>query len=55
MLMENFPIVPNLWDYFEKQWRDKTHMWIVGHHNLPYARQYIIVIVENYHSNWKAI
>lgn len=53
--MKDFPIVPNLRDYFEKQWCDKTHMWIVGRRNLPYASQYITATLENYHSNLKAI
>ena len=29
-------------------------MWVVGHHNLPYAGQDTNVAIESYHSNLKA-
>ena len=52
-LMESFPIVNNFWAYFNKQWADKTHMWVVGHRNLPYAGQDTNAAIESYHSNLK--
>ena len=54
-LMENIPIVPSLWDYFEKQWGDKTHMWVGGHRSMPYVRQNINATVESYQTNLKAL
>ena len=53
-LMDSFPIVSNFWSYFNKQWGDKTHMWVVGHRNLPYAGQDTNAAIESYHSNLKA-
>ena len=53
-LMESFPIVSNFWSYFQSQWGDKTHMWVVGHRNLPYAGQDTNAAIESYHSNLKA-
>ena len=53
-LMDSFPIVNNFWAYFQKQWADKTHMWVVGHRNLPYAGQDTNAAIESYHSNLKA-
>ena len=53
-LMDSFPIVSNFWAYFDKQWGDKTHMWVVGHRNLPYAGQYTNAAIESYHFNLKA-
>ena len=53
-LMDCFPIVSNFWAYFYKQWADKTHMWVVGHRNLPYAGQDTNAAIESYHSNLKA-
>ena len=53
-LMDSFPIVSNFWAYFIKQWGDKTHMWVVGHCNLPYAGQDTNTTIEGYHSNLKA-
>ena len=53
-LMESFPIVTNFWAYFNKQWSDKTQMWVVGHRNLPYAGQDTNAAIESYHSNLKA-
>ena len=53
-LMDSFPIVSNFWAYFQKQWADKTHMWVVGHRNLPYAGQDTNAAIESYHSNLKA-
>ena len=53
-LMERFPVVSNFWDYFIKQWADKTPMWVVGHRNLPYAGQNTNAAIESYHSNLKA-
>ena len=53
-LMDSFPVVSNFWDYFNKQWADKTPMWIVGHRNLPYAGQDTNAAIESYHSNLKA-
>jgi hypothetical protein len=29
-------------------------MWVVGYHNLPYARQDTTATIENYHPNLKA-
>ena len=53
-LRGNFPIVNNFWAYFYSQWADKTHMWVVGHRNLPYAGQDTNAAIESYHSNLKA-
>ena len=53
-LRDSFPIVSNFWDYFDKQWGDKTEMWVVGHRNLPYAGQDTNAAIESYHSNLKA-
>ena len=53
-LMECFPVVSNFWAYFNKQWADKTHMWVVGHRNLPYAGQDTNAAIESYHSNLQA-
>jgi hypothetical protein len=53
-LRESFPIVSNFWAYFDKQWADKTQMWVVGHRNLPYAGQDTNAAIESYHSNLKA-
>ena len=53
-LRDSFPIVNNFWAYFDKQWADKTHMWVVGHRNLPYAGQDTNAAIESYHSNLKA-
>ena len=53
-LEDSFPIVNNFWAYFNKQWADKTHMWVVGHRNLPYAGQDTNAAIESYHSNLKA-
>ena len=53
-LMDCFPVVSNFWAYFIKQWGDKTHMWVVGHRNLPYAGQDTNAAIESYHSNLKA-
>ena len=53
-LMDRFPIVNNFWAYFDKTWGDKTHMWVVGHRNLPYAGQDTNAAIESYHSNLKA-
>ena len=53
-LMDSFPVVSNFWDYFNKQWADKTPMWVVGHRNLPYAGQDTNAAIESYHSNLKA-
>jgi len=53
-LRESFPIVSNFWAYFDKQWGDKTHMWVVGHRNMPYAGQDTNAAIESYHSNLKA-
>lgn len=53
-LRDSFPIVSNFWAYFDKQWADKTHMWVVGHRNLPYAGQDTNAAIESYHSNLKA-
>ena len=53
-LMDSFPIESNFWAYFNKQWADKTHMWVVGHRNLPYAGQDTNAAIESYHSNLKA-
>ena len=55
-LRDSFPIVDHFWAYFDKQWGDKTHMWVVGHRNLPYAGQdtNAAIIIESYHSNLKA-
>ena len=33
---------------------DKTHMWVVGNRNLPYAKQDTNAAIESYHSNLKA-
>ena len=52
-LRDNFPIVSNFWAYFNKQWEDKTHMWVVGHRNLPYVGQDTNAAIESYHSNLK--
>jgi hypothetical protein len=53
-LRKCFPIVNNFWTYFDKQWADKTQMWVVGHRNLPYAGQDTNAAIESYHSNLKA-
>ena len=53
-LMESFPVVSDFWAYFNKQWADKTHMWFVGHRNMPYAGQDTNAAIESYHSNLKA-
>jgi hypothetical protein len=53
-LKDSFPIVSNFWAYFDKQWGDKTHMWVVGHCNLPYAGHDTNAAIESYHSNLKA-
>ena len=53
-LRDSFPIVSNFWSYFDKQWAVKTHMWVVGHRNLPYAGQDTNAAIESYHSNLKA-
>jgi hypothetical protein len=53
-LRESFPIVSSFWTYFDKQWADKTPMWVVGHRNLPYAGQDTNAAIESYHSNLKA-
>ena len=52
--MNRLPIVNNFWTYFTKPWTNKTHMWIVGHWNLPYTRLDTNAAIENYHSNLKA-
>jgi hypothetical protein len=44
----------SFWAYFNKQWADKTHMWVVGHRNLPYVGQDTNATIETYHSNLKA-
>ena len=53
-LVDSFPVVSSFWAYFNKQWADKTHMWVVGHRNLPYAGQDTNAAIESYHSNLKA-
>ena len=53
-LRDSFPIVNNFWAYFDKQWADKTHMWVVGHRNLPYVGQDTNATIESYQSNLKA-
>ena len=53
-LRDSFPIVSNFWAYFDRQWANKTHMWVVGHRNLPYAGQDTNAAIESYHSNLKA-
>ena len=53
-LVDRFPVVTNFWAYFNKQWADKTPMWVVGHRNLPYAGQDTNAAIESYHSNLKA-
>ena len=53
-LMDRFPVVDSFWAYFNKQWADKTPMWVVGHRNLPYAGQDTNAAIESYHSNLKA-
>ena len=53
-LRDSFPIVSTFWAYFDKQWAEKTHMWVVGHRNLPYVGQDTNAAIESYHSNLKA-
>ena len=53
-LMDSYLAVSNFWAYFNKQWVDKTHVWVVGHRNLPYAGQDTNAAIESYHSNLKA-
>ena len=53
-LKDSFPIVNNFWAYFDKQWADKTHMWVVGHRkNMPYVGQDTNAAIESYQSNLK--
>ena len=53
-LMASYLAVSNFWAYFNKQWVDKTHVWVVGHRNLPYAGEDTNVAIESYHSSIKA-
>jgi len=38
----------------KSKWLPKIGMWVVGYHNLPYARQDTNATIENYHPNLKA-
>lgn len=47
ILRDNFPIVLKFWACFDKQWVEKIQIWIVGHCNLPYARQEMNVAIQS--------
>ena len=36
------------WDYMQKQWQSKAHMWVVGYQNLPYVGQDTNATSEGY-------
>ena len=38
-LSKKYPEEKDFWDYMQKQWQPKAHMWVVGYRNLPYAGQ----------------
>ena len=54
-LRDSLSIVSNLWAYFDKQWADKTHFWLVGHRNLPYVGHNTYAAIERYHSYPKVV
>jgi hypothetical protein len=53
-MANNLPFAKAFWMYVRSKWHPKTIIWVVGNHNLPYARQNTNVAIENYHANLKA-
>jgi len=48
------PTINSSWNYIKSEWLQKTQMWMVGNHNLPYIGQDTNAAIENYHANLKA-
>ena len=54
-LSNKYPEEKELWDYMQKQWQNKAHMWVVGYRNLPYAGQDTNSAIEQYHGFLKSM
>ncbi len=48
------PTINSFWNYIKSEWLQKTQMWMVGNHNLPYIGQDTNAAIKNYHANLKA-
>ena len=53
-LMKKYPLATDFWRYVEEQWLFRTHMWVMGYKELPYAEQDTNAAIEEYHSILKA-
>ena len=54
-LSKKYPEDKEFWDYMQKQWQNKAHMWVVGYRNLPYAGQDTNQAIEGYHGFLKSM
>jgi hypothetical protein len=53
-ITNKYPATNVFWKHMEKNWRYKTHMWVVGFQNLPYVGQDTYAAIESCHGTLKA-